>query len=488
MDHVHLIGIGGTGLSAIALVLLEKGYRVSGSDRQFSQQLGRLQAAGARIFVGHAAENILGADLVVRSSAIGEDNPEIQAAQARGIPVLKRENFLEFLIADQKTIAVAGTHGKTTTTAMVAWLLTSLELDPSFVIGSIAWNLGANAHAGQGAYFVIEADEYDYMFLGLNPYIAVISNIEHDHPDFFPSYEDFYHAFQSFASRLIDDGILVVCADDPGARQLGEELSKNCQVLTYSLTDPQCDYFVQDMRLNQFGGYDFQIYRNPAFSGAFPVSSHNVRANFTTRVMGLHNVQNALAALIVADLVGLNWQDCAAPLSGYRGAARRFEELGTCSGVTIVSDYAHHPTEIRATLAAARARFPGRDIWVVWQPHTYSRTRALAEQFTMAFRDRETSLADHVIVTEIYAAREASPPDGFSAVEVANRIQNPDVHFIPRLDEVSLYLLNHLTGGEVLLVLSAGDADQVCHAVCQGLTGRHAVETADEKTDTQGVK
>ena len=236
--RVHLIGIGGSGLSAIAQVLLESGIEVSGSDRQLSPLTQRLEAAGARVSLGHNPENIGQADLVVRSSAIPDDNPEVQAALARGIPVLKRADFLGRLTAGKQTLAVAGTHGKTTTTAMLAWLLSAIGLDPSYIIGGLSLNLMTNAHSGLGPYFVIEADEYDRMFLGLDPWIAVVTNIEHDHPDCYPTPEDFYQGFREFAGRIVENGTLVVHADDPGAMRLGQDQSHACNVITYGLETP----------------------------------------------------------------------------------------------------------------------------------------------------------------------------------------------------------------------------------------------------------
>jgi UDP-N-acetylmuramate--alanine ligase len=472
MKRVHFIGIGGTGLSAIALVLLENGIEVSGSDRQLSPLSTRLQAAGAHVFLGHAPENVLGADLVVRSSAIMDDNPEVQAALALGIPVLKRIDFLGQLTSGKQTIAVAGTHGKTTTTAMIAWMLTALGLDPSYVIGGVSVNLGANAHAGHGAQFVIEADEYDRMFLGLNPHISVVTNVEYDHPDCYPTPADFYRAFQEFTGRLESNGTLVVCLDDPGAARLAKEQASSRKVLTYGTSNPKAAYQAQDLQLNPLGGSDFQVSRGAERRGESTPATNPSRLKVTLKVAGEHNVNNALAALVVADALGLPWQDAAAALAEFRGAGRRFEVRGEVSGVTVVDDYAHHPTEIRATLAAARGRFAGRPLWVVWQPHTYSRTRTLAAGFTSAFDHRPQSPAEHIIVTEIYAAREAAPKDGFSSKAIVDQMNQVHAMYIPELAKVSSFLVDNLRPGDVLLVLSAGDADQVSDQVLKGLLER----------------
>ncbi len=258
---MHFIGVGGSGLSAIATVMLERGDFVSGSDRQDSPSLQKLREAGVRVYIGHKAENIAGVDLVVRSSAVRDDNVEVQAAHSANIPVFKRVDFLDQLTSGKRTIAIAGTHGKTTTTAMIAWVLQQQGLDPSFVIGGVSKNLGGNAHAGSGDIFVIEADEYDRMFLGLSPYIAIVTSVEHDHPDCFPTSADFYCAFQAFVDRLRPEGVLLACLDDPGARNLmAYAHSKGCRVASYSLEDQTADYCAKNYHPNTSGGFTFDFY------------------------------------------------------------------------------------------------------------------------------------------------------------------------------------------------------------------------------------
>jgi UDP-N-acetylmuramate--alanine ligase len=451
---VHLIGIGGSGLSAIARVLLERGVAVSGSDRQDSALLQGLREAGARVYLGHQAENVQNADLVIRSSAVSEDNPEVQAARQRGIPVLKRSDYLEQLTSGYQTIAVAGTHGKTTTTAMTAWMLAELDQGPSFIVGSTIHNLETNARAGRGSAFVIEADEYDGMFLGLSPWAAVVTNLEHDHPDCYPSLADYREAFLAFTRRIEPDGFLLVCADDPGARWLAAQ-NQASRVLDYS-AGGEAGYTAENWQVNETGGLTFQLLK----AGAAPVP-------VSLQVPGVHNVRNALAALAVADQLGLPLAQAAAALSTFQGTGRRFEVIGEAGGVTVISDYAHHPAEIKATLAAARSRYPGRRVWAVWQPHTFSRTRQLLAEFGQAFAD-----ADQVIVTDIYAAREAPPVDGFSGQQAAGAISAGRVEFIPQLAAVSKQLLERLEPGDVLVVLSAGDADQICTRVSAELSTR----------------
>jgi UDP-N-acetylmuramate--alanine ligase len=444
----YLIGIGGSGMSAIARVLMEKGYSVSGSDRQMTPFANELQSAGAQIHIGHDANNIVGADLVVRSSAIPDENVEVQAALKAGLPVLKRSEFLGRLMEGRKEIAIAGTHGKTTTTAMVAWMLKANGLDPSYIIGSVPNNLGSNAHAGKGAYFVIEADEYDRMFLGLKPDIAVITNIEYDHPDCYPTRQDFYQAFRDFASGLKAGGTLVVCSDDVGGLRLMEEIKSKFSLLSYGLnllsSKLAPDFLGRKLGQEAGGAYSFEV-----------VYEREQSLKIALQVPGKHNVLNALACLVVAKLVGIPPDGVAHALGNFLGTARRFELRGEAAGVKIIDDYAHHPSEIRATLTAARAAFPGRRLWVVWQPHTYSRIMALWDEFATAFWD-----ADVVVMMDIYAAREERPI-GFSARELARQINHPEVHFVEDSQQAFAYLQENLEPGGVLLVLSAGDADQI---------------------------
>jgi UDP-N-acetylmuramate--alanine ligase len=461
MTRVHLIGIGGSGLSAIARLLKESGYEVSGSDKVLSPLAADLQAAGVTVSVGHDPLHVAGADWVVRSSAITDDNPEVQAALQAGIPVYKRADFLGKLMADRMGIAVAGTHGKTTTTAMIAWVLSVLGRDPSFIVGGVMNNYGVNARAGKGNAFVIEADEYDRMFLGLRPRIEVVTNIEHDHPDCYPTLENMFEAFEQFVELLPPDGTLIVSAEDEGAVALLSRARKSGRsVVSYGAQSEMTinsPHWMQarNLRPNNVGGFDFTVYTNIVNAGAQSL-------DVSLRVPGEHNVRNSLAALSVIAVMGLSLKNAIAALSEFKGTGRRFQVLGEKHGITVVDDYAHHPTEIRATLAAARARFPGRRIWAVWQPHTYSRTRTLFFEFSRAFSD-----ADVVLVTEVYAAREA--PENFSSAEVVSTMPHPSAHFTGTLENTSEYLLKHLQAGDVLLVLSAGDADQVSANVLAGI-------------------
>jgi len=458
-EHVHFIGIGGSGLSAIARMLKESGYVVTGSDMTLSSFAADLQAIGVRVDVGHEAANVKGADWVVRSSAINDSNPEVQAARAAGIPVFRRADFLGQFMQDRNGIAVAGTHGKTTTTAMIAYVLSELGTQPSFIVGGVLSNYGVNARAGRGNDFVVEADEYDRMFLGLKPRIEVVTSVEHDHPDCYPTFEDMVSAFESFVALLPHGGTLIGCLDDAGAAALMMRARRlGRRVMAYSL-NPEVTITAPDwmqgrnVQPNRLGGYDFDASTNVGKTRLVSLG---------LKVPGQHNVSNALAALAVCAVLGLSLTEAAEALGKFTGTGRRFEVKGESRNIVVIDDYAHHPTEIRATLAAARARYPGRRIWAIWQPHTYSRTRALFDQFVQAFAD-----ADETIVTEIYRSREAQ--QDFSAEEIVRAMNRESVHFIPTLEATTQYLLGRLEKNDVVLVLSAGDADQISANVLAGL-------------------
>jgi len=459
MKNIHLIGIGGTGLSAIARVLIEKGYSISGSDRALSPLAQKLQAEGVKVMIGHKAENIHGADLIVRSSAVTDDNPEIQAALAAGIPVLKRADFLDQLMTGQMCIAIAGTHGKTTTTAMIAWMLSALGADPSFIVGGVLKNLNTNARAGKGAYFVIEADEYDHMFLGLTPEIIVVTNMEHDHPDCFPTPEIYRQAFVDFIQRMPAQGTLLACAENDGSASLVQPARQSgYQVFTYG-AGADNSYQAQNLSVNQKGGFDFDAISH------VPEGRPSLMGHLSLQVPGKHNVLNSLVALAIAHRLNLPLDKAAQALGEFSGAGRRFDIVGEVNQITLIDDYAHHPTEIRAVLAAARSRYPARRIWAVWQPHTYSRTQSLFNEFVASFSD-----ANRVIVTEIYAARE--PAQNFSAAQLVESMPHPSAKFIAEIPAVSQYLLENLQPNDVVLVLSAGDADQINLQILNGLKAR----------------
>lgn len=442
--RIHLVGIGGAGLSAIAWVLHEQGYTVSGSDQRAGPATDALMAAGIPVAIGHQAKNVEGADLVLVSSAIAHDNIEVVTAIAHQLPVVKRAPFLGALLDNHTLIAVAGTHGKTTTTGMIASVLEALGHQPGYIVGSQVRALGRSAAAGAGRWFVIEADEYDHMFLGLHPQVAVVTNVEWDHPDCFPTPASFDAAFQAFAAQIRPDGWLVACHDDAGARALADwRRGRGGSVLTYGL-DEAADFHADSVQLNEFGGCDAQV----SYSGQY-------LGQLRLHVPGLHNLRNALAAVAAVGQLGIDPTLALPILADYRGAARRFEFKGEAAGVCVYDDYAHHPTEIRTTLAAARAQWPARTVWVVFQPHTYQRTQALWDDFTRAFGD-----AQHVLVTPIYAARDAAIP-GVTGEALAAALVHDDARYVADARTAVMVLTMHLQQGDVLITLGAGDGDRI---------------------------
>jgi UDP-N-acetylmuramate--alanine ligase len=453
--HIHLVGIGGIGLSAIARVLNGWGYRVSGSDREISPLTDALVAEGIVVYAGHRAEQVGGADVVVISSAIPEGNPEVVEAKRRGLPVVKRDQILGELTEARTTIAVAGAHGKTTTSAMVAWILTEAGLDPTFVVGGVLQNLDTNARAGAGPHFVIEADEYDRAFLGLQPDVAAITTLEHDHPDCYPTFDEMRAAFVEFAERVPAGGLLIVCGEDREGKELAARVQgQGRRLKTYGL-GPEWDWWAEGVELGNSAA--FEVWRKGKRLGTCAL-----------QVPGRHNVLNALAALAASHEVGVEFGLAAAALTRFRGTERRFEVKGHVAGVTVVDDYAHHPTEIQATLGAVRLKYPGRGVWAVFQPHTYSRTATLLEDFAVAFEK-----ADHVLVTEIYAARELDNL-GMSGALVAGRMTHPDAEHVETLEEAARILLDRVQSGDVVITLGAGDGYLIGERVLEGLHVRQS--------------
>ena len=451
--HIHLVGIGGIGLSAIARVLKGWGYSVSGSDRELSPLTEALVAEGITVYAGHRAEQVLGADVVVISSAIPEGNPEVLEAKRRALPVVKRDQFLGELTATRTTIAVAGAHGKTTTSAMLAWILTEADLDPTFVVGGVLQNLNTNARAGSGPHFVIEADEYDRAFLGLQPDVATVTALEHDHPDCYPTFEDMRAAFVEFAKRVPPGGLLIVCGEDREGKDLAARVEgQGCRLETYGL-DPEWDWWAEGVHLGNSAA--FEVWRQGKRLGTCAL-----------QVPGRHNVLNAMAALAASHEVGVEFGLAAAALTRFRGTERRFEVKGHVAGVTVVDDYAHHPTEIQATLAAARLKYPGRAVWAVFQPHTFSRTATLLDDFAAALEE-----ADHVLVTKIYAARELDTM-GISGASVTELMTHPDAEYVEALEDASQILLDRVQAGDVVITLGAGDGYLIGERLLEGLQAR----------------
>ena len=451
--RVHLVGVGGAGMSGIARMLLQRGHTVSGSDLRGGFAIEGLRAMGARVRVGHAAAAVDDAEVVVASSAVRPDNVEVLVARQRGVPVLHRSEMLAALMTGTRAVLVSGTHGKTTTTSMTVVALQAARADPSFAIGGALNEAGSNAHAGTGSLFVAEADESDRSFLAYAPDAAVVTNVELDHPDAFTDLADVQAAFAEFLSRLNPGAPAIVCADDPGAAALLADLDP--PVVTYG-TDAAAD-----VRLR---------------SAATPIASTPAAVELGDEVVplllaapGHHNLLNATAALAVCSWAGVDLRAAAAGLASFAGPQRRFQRLGSAGGVEVVDDYAHHPTEVAAALAAARAVAPQRVVLVV-QPHRYSRTAVLG-----AALGRAAAAADVVVVTEVYGAEE-EPVPGVTGALVADAVREAgtEVRWQPHLRSVVDDLVELVRPGDLVLVTGAGDVTEIGPALLVALRSSRA--------------
>ena len=445
LERVHLVGIGGAGMSGLARILLARGCQVSGSDAKESRVIAALVALGARVSIGHDAANVRDAQVVVTSTAIRPDNVEVVAARESGVLVVPRAAMLAVLMADSQGIAIAGTHGKTTTTSMVTVALQHCGLDPSFAIGGDLNDAGSNAHHGTGTYFVAEADESDGSFLLLRPLIAVVTNVEADHLDHHGTPEAVYQAFDDFVSHIDPAGFLVTCADDPRSMQLATRArAEGRLVVTYG-TDPAADLVIADLELTADGAAFAPIHRGRRLE------------RLQLKVRGIHNARNAAAALLVGLDLGLPFAELATGLSQFTGARRRFEIKGEAGGVTVVDDYAHHPTEISATLAAARQVARDGRVIAVFQPHLYSRTKFFATELGEAL-----GLADAVVVMDVYGARE-EPVPGVNGALVATAVPlaADAVKYEPSWSSVAAAVASMAEPGDLVLTMGAGDVTQI---------------------------
>jgi UDP-N-acetylmuramate--alanine ligase len=460
--HYHIVGIAGAGMSACAHLLLDQGHRVSGSDQQANGFTAALARRGAQIMIGHDPAHISGADAVLATSAVRDEHPELAAAHAQQVPVLRRADLWRAWSAQRPVVAVAGSHGKTTTSALIAVALRGAGLPIGYLIGSDVPDLGGNAAWGDpAAPLVIEADEYERTFLALTPAIAVITNIEWDHPDIYPTPEAYAAAFAQFATQVPTQRHLVLCHDDPGVVALGiadatlygieEQLARDPVSCRLAPLDWAASGLTADASTTAFElwRYDRRRFAN------------RLVGTQTLRLPGAHNVRNALAALAVVDLLNADRAAAAAALAQFVGTGRRFELKGEAHGITVIDDYAHHPTEVRATLAAARQRYSTRRIVVYVQPHTFSRTNALLEQWQDAAAD-----ADLVLVGDVYAAREQGDPAALAQhlVRVLQR-SHAAAHYTGTPAATIAALRTHLRPGDVLLTLGAGDGDRIGTAI-----------------------
>ncbi len=442
--RIYFIGIGGISMSGLAEILLSEGFTVSGSDRAPSDLTCMLEDRGVNVFYGQKKENLTkDIDLVVYTAAIKSDNPELLAAHKLNIPMLTRAELLGQMMKNYETpVAVSGTHGKTTTTSMISQILLSAEADPTLSIGGIYRPIGGNIRVGASELFVTEACEYTNSFLSFFPKIGIILNIEEDHLDFFKDLADIRNSFHRFAQLLPADGTLIINGDIERCEELTEGLS--CKVITYGLSSGS-DYSASQVTYDESGFPSFILSRQ---SGG--------ERKFSLRVHGDHNILNALAAIALADLLGLSDEVIHAGLAAFTGTDRRFEYKGQVNGVNIIDDYAHHPTEIRATLSAA-AQYPHRRLWCVFQPHTYTRTKAFLEEFASAL-----SLADEIILADIYAAREKDTL-GISSETLQEKIRSlgHSCHYFPTFEAIENYLLKNCTKDDLLITMGAGDVVKV---------------------------
>ncbi len=451
--RLHFIGIGGAGMSGLARIALSHGITVSGSDAKDSTVLSALQALGAQVWPEHKAVQVDGADFIVYSTAIGASNVELTRAKELQIPLLTRAQALATLMSQDRSIAVAGTHGKTTTSSMLTVALQSCGLDPSFAIGGTLTSSGSNAHKGTGDLFVAEADESDGSFVEYHPNAAIVTNIEHDHVDFFAKPEDVTNAFNSFAATISQDGILVYCADDAGSAALGSgsKLRSDLTVISYGTTEGS-DLYIDSINLLAMGSTARALWKG------------RLIGTLSLQVPGLHNVLNAGAALAMGLALGAPAAELLSGLASFHGAGRRFELKGTVHGIRVIDDYGHHPTEITVTLNAAKRYAGDGRVLAIFQPHRYSRTQAFMTEFSTAL-----DIADEVILLEIYAASE-KPIPGVSAEQIAKAMQRG--RFIPNFIEASDWIIDNAKPGDVILTLGAGDVNSLAPIICDGLSRR----------------
>lgn len=452
LGRIHFIGLGGAGMSAVARVMLGRGAAVSGSDAKDSAGLRSLEALGARISVGHDAANVRDVDTVVVSTAIRPDNPELAAAESAGLRIIHRSVALAAAMGRQDLVAVAGTHGKTTTTAMITVLLREAGLDPSFAIGGDVAALGVNAAAGSGSVFVAEADESDGSFLNYSPQITVVTNVEADHLDHYGTAEAVFASFDSFVELLPADGLLVACADDPGAGDLLARTSPP-RTRTYGYA-PDADVRISGTTADG---------RTSSSTLHFSAAGRSVEQQLQLQVPGRHNILNAAAAFTVALDLGVDPQAAADGLAAFTGAARRFEAKGTARGVRVFDDYAHHPTEVAAAMQAARAVAGDSAVHVLFQPHLFSRTRNFAAEFAAAL-----DLADSVTVLEIYPARE-DPIPGVSSGLITDLLSTPG-EVAPDPLSAARAIAGRAVEGDIVLTVGAGDVTQYGPVILEALS------------------
>lgn len=448
---VHFIGVGGAGMSGLARIMMSEGVLVSGSDIKASSVLTALQAIGVETSVGHTASNVEHADFLVFSNAIDQGNPELRAAEELHIPLLTRAQALAILMSESKSIAVAGTHGKTTTSSMLAVAIQSCGEDPSFAIGGILRASGSNAHKGTGEFFVAEADESDGSFVEYHPFGAIVTNVEHDHVDYFETPESVFLAFEEFVSTISPDGFLVYCCDDEGAKSIGD-FATRCKKVSYGVAAEA------DLRVDQ-------IELTPAGSRARAIWKGRAIGHVELQTPGHHNLLNAAAALAAGLCLGLPATPLILGLSTFRGTGRRFELKGQVHGIRVIDDYGHHPTEIEATLTAGKRYATDGRVLVVFQPHRYTRTRAFAKEFA-AVLDK----AHHSWVLEVYGASEKQIP-GISGQSITQLMKRGE--YQPNFMSVVSSVVDEAKPGDVIMTLGAGDISSLAPIIVEALAHKY---------------
>jgi UDP-N-acetylmuramate--alanine ligase len=444
IKSVHFVGIGGCGMSAIAKILIKKGFKVSGSDIKESANTIRLREIGAKIYIGHNKTNVRGSDLTVFTSAIPAGNVEIEESFSSGIPVQRRAEMLSWIMDQFKVrIAVAGTHGKTTTTSMITSMLSRCSLDPTFLIGGEANDVDGNARLGSGPFVVAEADESDGTFLKLHPTIAVITNIESDHMEFYGTFNKVVEAFTNFASLVPDDGIIIMGCKGKAAVEVAKNIPKK-KIITYGLSS-ELDYWADNMRFSERRS-KFDVYKNDKKLG-----------EATLCVPGRQNIENALAAISIGIYLNCDFSGITSGLQVFTGAKRRFQIIGEENNILVIDDYGHHPTEIVKTLEAARLGYEKRRIICVFQPHRYTRTLHLYEDFGRSFKN-----ADLTVITNIYSAGE-KPIEGISGTTIFNEVkkQGQNVIYINKKEEITDYLLEIAKPNDLIILMGAGDINNI---------------------------
>ena len=446
--HVHFVGIGGISMSGLAEILIDNKYTVSGSDAKESAVTDKLTSLGATIHYGHNAKNITpDISYVVYTAAVKEDNPELVAAKSLGITCMTRAELLGRIMEQYKTaISVSGTHGKTTTTSMISEIMLAYECDPTILVGGMLKTINGNLRVGHSDYIITEACEYTNSFLSLISNINVILNIREDHLDFFKDIDDIRHSFKLFADKLDEHGILILNSGIDNPEYITSDLK--CPYLTFGLDEKTSDYYASNIEYNEFACASFDIMSNVVNSSSEKMEPVHI----SLKVPGEHNVLNALAAFTTAQAIGIPNEYIVKGLNQYCGTDRRFQYKGAFQGVTVIDDYAHHPDEIEATLTATQ-NYPHHDVWCVFQPHTYTRTKALMHEFATAL-----SLADKIVLAEIYPARETDNL-GISSETLKKEIEklNKEVYYFPTFEEIEKFLSEKCVNGDLLITMGAGD-------------------------------